>query len=279
MGRDKGGEKSGDNRGSGDGSEVRRHMAKSERYAEWQRGLMTRARSVRSCSRGPHDTAEVAARPIGRGPTDERPDGGDQPTLEGEPERQQHGRKNGTSGKGQMEHSTRRDLSKPGKRPQQRRDNNSDNNDDGPWLEESEEAMGGSKRSGSGNRTGSGIYAETLHLARGVRTRQTTSHLNDYTAVSLPAKRRRGYPTSGLAKLAKDGSKQSRRALERAEAEEQPEPVVLPKLRLALSRKEISEDFVRITGQRPPVRPRRSSLDLWGLSLCAGLDLVTQKIY
>eukprot|EP00897_Mesotaenium_endlicherianum_P000724 jgi/Mesen1/10652/ME000009S10443 len=60
-------------------------------------------------------------------------------------------------------------------------------------------------------------------------------------------RRKRGNPTSGLAKMAQEGLKRSRRKMEKIEQDEAPEPVRIPKLK--------------------------------GLALCAQLDLCTSRVY
>lgn len=68
------------------------------------------------------------------------------------------------------------------------------------------------------------------------------------------------------------GSKRSRRLARRlANEEPQPQPLKLPKLHLVLTRKEIQEDWFKITGQRYAGKPRKSTLLQLGLGLCTSL--------
>lgn len=98
----------------------------------------------------------------------------------------------------------------------------------------------------------------------------------------LGSKRKRGEATSGLARLAeKVKNVRAGKVTEKSDqkVEEIPEPVKIPKLRIMLSQKEIREDFMKISGRRPPSKPKRHSVQLWGLALCANLDLCTSRIY
>ncbi|KAH8932065.1 hypothetical protein BDL97_19G053800 [Sphagnum fallax] len=75
-------------------------------------------------------------------------------------------------------------------------------------------------------------------------------------------------PTTG----AKGATKRSKRVAQRlANEEPAPPPLKLPKLHLVLTRKEIQEDWVKITGHKYSGKPKKSTLIQRGLGLCTAL--------
>ncbi|XP_024371370.1 uncharacterized protein [Physcomitrium patens] len=70
----------------------------------------------------------------------------------------------------------------------------------------------------------------------------------------------------------KGATKRSKRVAQRlANEEPAPPPLKLPKLHLVLTRKEIQEDWLKITGHKYTGKPRKSSLIQRGLGLCTAL--------
>eukprot|EP01018_Ginkgo_biloba_P000070 Gb_16926 [translate_table: standard] len=68
------------------------------------------------------------------------------------------------------------------------------------------------------------------------------------------------------------GMKRSRRVAQRlAQEEPPPPPLKLPRLHLVLTRKEIQEDWIKITGHKYTGKPRKSTLVQKGLGLCTAL--------
>ncbi|KAJ7556198.1 hypothetical protein O6H91_05G073900 [Diphasiastrum complanatum] len=65
--------------------------------------------------------------------------------------------------------------------------------------------------------------------------------------------------------------KRSKRGAKRSVNEEPPLPLKLPKLHLVLTRKEIQEDWLKITGQSYIGKPKRSTLVQRGFGLCTKL--------
>ncbi|XP_024382921.1 uncharacterized protein [Physcomitrium patens] len=70
----------------------------------------------------------------------------------------------------------------------------------------------------------------------------------------------------------KGATKRSKRVAQRlANEEPAPPPLKLPKLHLVLTRKEIQEDWLKITGHKYTGKPRKSTLIQRGLGLCTSL--------
>lgn len=70
----------------------------------------------------------------------------------------------------------------------------------------------------------------------------------------------------------KGATKRSKRVAQRlANEEPAPPPLKLPKLHLVLTRKEIQEDWLKITGHKYTGKPRKSTLIQRGLGLCTAL--------
>lgn len=68
------------------------------------------------------------------------------------------------------------------------------------------------------------------------------------------------------------GMKRSRRVAQRlAQEEPPPPPLKLPRLHVVLTRKEIQEDWMKITGHKYTGKPRKSTLVQKGLGLCTAL--------
>ncbi|CAM6101861.1 unnamed protein product [Calypogeia fissa] len=68
------------------------------------------------------------------------------------------------------------------------------------------------------------------------------------------------------------GTKRSKRVAQRlANEEPPPPPLKLPKLHLVLTRKEIQEDWVKITGHKYTGKPKKSTIVQRGLGLCTSL--------
>jgi len=71
---------------------------------------------------------------------------------------------------------------------------------------------------------------------------------------------------------AKGATKRSKRVAQRlANEEPAPPPLKLPKLHLVLTRKEIQEDWMKITGHKYSGKPKKSTLIQRGLGLCTAL--------
>lgn len=68
------------------------------------------------------------------------------------------------------------------------------------------------------------------------------------------------------------GTKRSRRVAQRLAPEEPPAPPLkLPRLNLVLTRKEIQEDWLQMTGHKYTGKPKKSTLIQKGLGLCTAL--------
>ncbi|KAJ7535295.1 hypothetical protein O6H91_12G027100 [Diphasiastrum complanatum] len=68
------------------------------------------------------------------------------------------------------------------------------------------------------------------------------------------------------------GAKRAKRAAQRLVNEDPPSiPLKLPKLHLVLTRKEVQEDWIKITGHKYLGKPRKSTLIQRGLGLCTSL--------
>ncbi|XP_057823541.1 uncharacterized protein LOC131035832 isoform X1 [Cryptomeria japonica] len=68
------------------------------------------------------------------------------------------------------------------------------------------------------------------------------------------------------------GTKRSRRVAQRLASEEPPAPPLkLPRLNLVLTRKEIQEDWLQMTGHKYTGKPKKSTLIQKGLGLCTAL--------
>eukprot|EP00246_Nothoceros_aenigmaticus_P011485 TRINITY_DN3137_c0_g1_i1.p1 TRINITY_DN3137_c0_g1~~TRINITY_DN3137_c0_g1_i1.p1 ORF type:complete len:167 (+),score=27.54 TRINITY_DN3137_c0_g1_i1:414-914(+) len=71
---------------------------------------------------------------------------------------------------------------------------------------------------------------------------------------------------------ASKATKRSKRVAQRlANEEPPPPPLKLPKLHLALTRKEIQEDWLSMTGHKYSGKPKKSTLIQRGLGLCTAL--------
>ncbi|BBN17671.1 hypothetical protein MPTK1_7g16170 [Marchantia polymorpha subsp. ruderalis] len=68
------------------------------------------------------------------------------------------------------------------------------------------------------------------------------------------------------------GTKRSKRVAQRlANEEPPPPPLKLPKLQVVLSKKEIHDDWMKITGHRYAGKPKKSTMTARGLNLCTAL--------
>ncbi|GAQ87182.1 hypothetical protein KFL_003360140 [Klebsormidium nitens] len=65
---------------------------------------------------------------------------------------------------------------------------------------------------------------------------------------------------------ARQRRKRTRRAAEREEGDK-PEPLKRPRLTVSLTKREIIEDFVKITGKKPSLKPKKNPLEQWGIAL------------
>lgn len=86
--------------------------------------------------------------------------------------------------------------------------------------------------------------------------------------------KRKGYfdmvstPDQPTGKCLKKSCRMSQRVVQE---EPQPLPLILPKFHLVLTRKEIHEDWIKITGHRYTGKPKKSTLVQKGLGLCTAL--------
>ncbi|EFJ11602.1 hypothetical protein SELMODRAFT_446935 [Selaginella moellendorffii] len=79
-------------------------------------------------------------------------------------------------------------------------------------------------------------------------------------------------PVIPAAAVPSKASKRSKRVAQRlANEEPPPPPLKLPKLHLVLTRKEIQEDWMKITGHKYSGKPKKSTLIQRGLALCTAL--------
>lgn len=104
-------------------------------------------------------------------------------------------------------------------------------------------------------------------------TRSRTQHVPSADQDLQSSKRNAIGETDAFASLPSNrGSKRSRRAARRLAYEEpQPPPLKLPKLHLVLTRKEIQDDWIKITGHKYSGKPKKSTLIQLGLGLCTSL--------
>lgn len=104
-------------------------------------------------------------------------------------------------------------------------------------------------------------------------TRSRTQHVPSADQDLQSSKRNAVGETAAFVSLPSNrGSKRSRRAARRLAYEEpQPPPLKLPKLHLVLTRKEIQDDWIKITGHKYSGKPKKSTLIQLGLGLCTSL--------
>ncbi|GAQ81541.1 hypothetical protein KFL_000830230 [Klebsormidium nitens] len=75
------------------------------------------------------------------------------------------------------------------------------------------------------------------------------------------------------------GVKQSRRIASRKKEKKEVPILKMPKLQVQLSRQEIMDDFIAITGRRPQGKPKKSLILSYGLALCSSLQSGTTARY
>jgi hypothetical protein len=84
-----------------------------------------------------------------------------------------------------------------------------------------------------------------------------------------------------LEQEARQRRKRTRRIIDREE-DDKPEPLKRPRLTVSLTKREIIEDFIKITGKKPSLKPKKNNLEAW-VSAAAGRDrpctvVVSEKV-
>jgi hypothetical protein len=65
-----------------------------------------------------------------------------------------------------------------------------------------------------------------------------------------------------LEQEARQRRKRTRRIIDREE-DDKPEPLKRPRLTVSLTKREIIEDFIKITGKKPSLKPKKNNLEAW----------------